>query len=751
MALKAEELVQYYQNPNGPTIGTTCHRVIEKDGLYFKDLDGSGEFKSYDDWRLPAKERAEAYVKVLTTEEKIAQLFISDWRMGKYPVTGPMADMAPEKVILDESGVLDEAEFRGKTIFGEQYLPGTSTLLKEWFSRHLILRANATAEDMTDWLNQLQAVAEECPNWIPVSVASNSRNENGEVVFGMNDAAGVFATWPGTLGIAAAVKGAGVELVDEFADCIRREWNACGLRKGYMYMADIMTDPRWQRSYGTFGEDPELVCAIMERLIPGIQGSKDGVTADGVAVTTKHFPGGGARENGFDPHYAAGQWNVYATEGSLQKYHIPAFCTAVENHTSSIMPYYSKPAKEKSAVQTDCEGNPCEFEPFGFAYNRTFIQTMLREQLGFQGYINSDTGIVHNMCWGVEMLDTAERIGFAVNHAGVDLISGLFDNEAGMEAYNRGKNDYYEIHPVPEGFTKEQLVLTEEALDRAVARTLQEMFELGMFENPYRSAKEAAAVVGEKKDWENASKVHRQSVVLLKNDGTLPLTEEKSENKKFYVEAFKKDAEQAKEATSALREMFADRILTEDPKEADYAILMVTPSSGEYFNATPGYLELDICEGKTVCNVGEDGRPEERTHEETTLSGADRICAIAEAVHKNGGKVIANINFTLAWEVGNVERYADALLAGFDTYPNATMDVIFGRFLPIGKLPITLPKGDEVLAVNEDGVCISPNDVPGYDKDQYMPDAMKDENGKAYAYRDAAGNYYELNFGLSYE
>ena len=85
--------------------------------------------------------------------------------MGKYPVTGPMAAMAPKEVILDESGVLDEAEFRGKTIFGEQYLPGTTTLLKEWFSRHLILRANATAEDMTDWLNQLQAVAEECPHW----------------------------------------------------------------------------------------------------------------------------------------------------------------------------------------------------------------------------------------------------------------------------------------------------------------------------------------------------------------------------------------------------------------------------------------------------------------------------------------------------------------------------------------------------------------------------------------------------------
>lgn len=87
---------------------------------------------------------------------------------------------------------------------------------------------------------------------------------------------------------------------------------------------------------------------------------------------------------------------------------------------------------------------------------------------------------------------------------------------------------------------------------------------------------------------------------------------------------------------------------------------------------------------------------------------------------------------------------------GFDTYPSATLDVMLGRFAPVGKLPITLPRGDEVLAVNAEGVCISPNDVPGYDKDRYMPDEMKDENGKAYAYRDSAGNYYELGFGLRY-
>ena len=177
---------------------------------------------------------------------------------------------------------------------------------------------------------------------------------------------------------------------------------------------------------------------------------------------------------------------------------------------------------------------------------------------------------------------------------------------------------------------------------------------------------------------------------------------------------------------------------------------MVNPSSGDYFTATAGYLELDICENKEVPNVDDRCRPMPQTHLETTLTGTHKITRIADVIHAKGGKVIANINFPLAWLVGNVERHVDALTAGFETYPAATLDVIFGCYTPTGKLPITLPKSDKVLAVNANGVCISPNDVPGFDKDQYMPECMKDENGKAYAYRDAHGSYYELNFGLSY-
>ena len=750
MAVKASDNYKVYENPNGQKVSTVTRKIIEKDGLYFKDIDGTGEVSKVNDWRLPASERAKAYAETLSVEEKIGQLFISDWRMGKYPSPLAMGSTEIPEYTLDESGTLDEAEHTVKNIFGEQYIPGTSKLLKEWWARHIILRANAKPDDLADYMNQLQAVAEECEHFVPVMAASNSRNEYAEPVFGMNDASGIFASWPGTMGIAAAVKGTGdLGIVDDFSDCIRRSWNASNLRKGYMYMVDVMTDPRWQRSYGTFGEDTDLICKIAEHMIPRVQGSADGVTTDGVALTMKHFPGGGARENGYDPHYKAGQWNVYQTPGSLEKYHLPGFRVSVDKNAAAIMPYYAKPAKEKSAAQV-VNGKEIEMQPFGFAYNKPLIDGLLRNEMGFKGYINSDTGIVHNMCWGVEMLDGPERIGFAISNSGVDVISGNFDHKLGMESYNRGKNDYYDTHEVPEGFTKEQLVLTDEALNRAVSRTLQGMFELGLFEDTYRDPKVAVEVAANQADWDKAMDAHRKSVTLLKNDGTLPLTADKLAGKKVYAEAFHQSPEKAVELTKGLKEMLADVTLVENPAEADLAILMLNPKSGAYFSATKGYLELDICEGKMVPDVDEFCRPMAEMHEETTLAGANRIPEIAVAVHANGGKVIANVNVVLAWLLGNVEPYVDVLTLGYDTYPSAILDVVFGRFSPVGKLPITMPRGDEVIAVNAEGICVSPNDVPGYDKDQYMPDSLKDENGKAYAYRDAAGNYYEMNFGLTY-
>lgn len=744
---KASERIRYYQNENGPVISVTVKEPIFQDGLYFRDMNGDGTLTISGDWRKSPKERAADLAARLSPDEKIGLLFLSGWNMGKYQ---------EDTNFLDETGILDEKPIdKSSSIFSETTAAGTTETIQKKHVRQFILRTNPSTRELTDWINELNRVAEEEKHFIPMLITSNSRNEHAEKIFGMNDASGEFAAWPGTLGIAAAVKGTGeIEIIDRFADCVRRNWDAVGMKKGYMYMADCVTDPRWKRTYGTFGEDPQLIQEIFQHLIPGIQGSDDGVTTDGVALTIKHFPGGGARENGFDPHYATGQWNVYPTEGSLEKYHIPGFLPAIQKKASSIMPYYAKPCKEKSAEQKDFKGNSLEWAPVGFAFNRMFLQNILREQMQFEGYINSDSGIVQNMAWGVEELEICERVALAVN-AGVDIISGSYDMEAAKEAYMRWKQGYYteQGHPVPGGYTSEEITLSEEVLNRAVMRTLTERFALGLFENPYREPEQAAKVIENAEDWEQAMDVHRKSVVLLKNLQVLPLSGIKET--KFYVEYFCKHPEEGTAAAEKekicriLKE--AGAIITEDYREASAAVLFVHPSSGEFFESTKGFIELDICAEKEVCKVDEKGRPISETHRETTVAEAGRISKIADTIHKNGGKVIISVNVTLAWQLGNVEPYADTLLAGFDTYPEATLDVILGKVQPVGVLPLTLPRGDEVLSVDAQGNCVSRNDVPGYDKDLYMPESMKDENGKAYAYRDSAGNYYEYGFGLRLE
>lgn len=120
MAKKASNHFKRYTNPNGPSISTVSRNIIRQGDLYFKDIDGTGTLSPVNDWRLSPEERAAAYVQTLTVDEKIAQLFISDWRMGPKYKNPRLGDHV---AVGDESGTLDEAEVHQKTIFGEQHLP----------------------------------------------------------------------------------------------------------------------------------------------------------------------------------------------------------------------------------------------------------------------------------------------------------------------------------------------------------------------------------------------------------------------------------------------------------------------------------------------------------------------------------------------------------------------------------------------------------------------------------------------------
>ena len=92
--------------------------------------------------------------------------------------------------------------------------------------------------------------------------------------------------------------------------------------------------------------------------------------------------------------------------------------------------------------------------------------------------------------------------------------------------------------------------------------------------------------------------------------------------------------------------------------------------------------------------------------------------------------MVVGLNVILPWLLGNVEPLADALVAGFDTRTEALFDVIVGDAAPSGRLPLTFPIDNAAIAVDEHGICASPNDVPGYDKEKFM-------DGRPYVYVDS--------------
>lgn len=689
-----------------PDLTVTSKSLIEVDGFKFKDLNGNGILDAYEDWRLTSEERAKDLVSQMTTDEKVGMMLINQMNMGKAKKEG------------DNTQVLDE-EFEkadGSPMKRRDKYPSTETM-ERLKLRHFILRDNMPSEDIAEWVNKVNEVAEATRLGIPALIASNSRNENSDVTIEGDKTEGSFSLYPGTLGIAAAVQGelsAGADytLVEEFAETVRKEWLAAGIRKGYMYMADIVTDPRWQRSYGTFGENPDLVGEIISRLIPGIQGEK--LSEDSIAMTIKHFPGGGPRENGFDPHYLAGKWNVYRTPGSLEDYHLPPFTKAVEKNPSSIMPYYSAPSIEKSHWQA-IEGEIVPFEEVGMAFNAYMLQTLLRDKLGFKGYVNSDSGVTDNTAWGMEEASVPVRFAKVVN-AGTDIIGAT--NDVGNLKAAVVKN-----------------FIAPQRIDQANVRLLKEMFDLGLFDDKtYVDVEAAKAVRLEQAGREKAYEAHLKSVTLLKNEAGLPVGKDK-----VYVEAFHKNLEKAEKITQNAREVAKELgiSLVDDYKEAETAILFLQPESGDYFNATPGLLELEICEDKT--NIAMNGD----TYKETTLSNYKRFEKIADEMRAAGKTVVASVNITLPWILGNVEPKVDILIAGYDTFLKAQLEVLIGNYQPKGKLPLTLPKNTAVIAVDEHGVCVSRNDVPGYDKDKYFREGM------TYAYEDTSGNVYKFGYGLT--
>ncbi|MGE8080229.1 S-layer homology domain-containing protein [Peribacillus loiseleuriae] len=651
-----------------PKLETRIKQKLMINGKEYKDLNGNGKLDKYENWQLPVEERVKDLVSQMTLEEKAGMMLISSHYMNEKPEGDNLLSEADQWSETNRWAQPGDSNYK----FDKPVLDasGTTKGILERNLRYFIIRQNPSADVLATWLNQIQEVAEGSRLGIPAVITSNPRNHiNTNKTFGISETVGEFSVWPGELGLAAMRD---TDLVKEFAQIAAQEWTASGIRKGYMYMADVITDPLWTRTEGTFGEHPQLAADMITAVVKGFQGDELGPNS--VALTTKHFPGGGAREDGKDPHYLFGQYNPYPTEGSLLKYHIPAFEAAIKAGTTSIMPYYAYPSNEHSAPQLD--GG---FEEVGFAYNKAIIQGLLRDKLGFKGYINTDTGITTSMPWGVEDLTKEQRYAKALE-AGVNIFSGEADPT-------------YLINAVNDKLVK------EERLDVSVTFLLTEMMQLGLFEVPYVDPENALKVATNPKSQEKADEAHRKSIVLLRNDeNLLPLNDKKIKDVKLYIEVFSKgnDEKNTKGLIETIQNYDKSITITNKLEEATHAFVWVRPSTPEASNPK--------------LNIGA----------ENGIEDVNRINEIQDTV-----PTILALNMTNPWLIDNVEGKAAAVISTFGVKAEAIVDVIRGEFSPTGKLPFTIPANQKAVDNNK-------GDVPGYDEDPSY--VYRNKDGVAYAY-----------------
>jgi beta-glucosidase len=632
------------QKPTQPQLGVRSVKILTINKLTFKDLNKNGKLDKYEDWRLPNDVRIKDLIAQMSIEDKVGFMIISTTRLNgdwAFQQNAPKTDIT--------SGFNEEDLIQPNNMFTRKPLPtpnmaaaGTTKGVLSYHLRHFILRANTNAKTMAEWANNLQALCETSRLGIPAIVASNPRNHvTVDASIGLSVGVTTFSRWPGELGMAAMRD---LKLTREFAEIAAKEWSAVGLRKGYMYMADLATEPRWQRVEGTFGEDADLSASMIREIVLGFQGTK--LNKNSVAMTTKHFPGGGPQVGGQDSHFDWGKYAHYP--GGMFDYHLKPFVAAINAGTSSIMPYYSAP-KDKS------------MEAVGFSYNKAIIQDLLRKKLGFKGIINSDTGPIDMMPWGVEGLSVVERYQKAIE-AGVDIFSGSADPTQLLETVKKG-------------------LVSETRINESIARLLKEKFELGLFENPYVDVENAIKTVGNTTFQKKADVALRKSIVLLRNDAKLlPVTTKT----KIYFETYYDNGRSNqpiavnKPAISSLKNI--EFVNTKD--EADVILVWLIPSGGGLFSSQGKPIELQLSKNKIdVAHINE------------LIASKPTIVAI---------------NYTNPWVIDEIDNSnTKTILATFGTTQEALLDIVSGIVKPTAKMPFTTPISKQAVEDNQ-------SDVPGY-------------------------------------
>ena len=503
--------------------------------------------------------------------------------------------------------------------------------------------------EVAEVANRLQRRAvEESRLGIPLIIPVDATHGHGYV--------GGATVFPHNLGLAATWE---PELARRVGGVTAREVRATGGHQNYGPTCDVVRDPRWGRTFETFGESPRLVGEMAAAKAVGVREAEPDVL-----TTAKHFPAYGDPERGED---AA---PVDVSPLTLRRVFLAPFERVLEAGVDVVMPCYN-------AVN----GIPAHG-------SERLLSGLLRDELGFEGFVSSDWGGVDQLHEDHRVTDSREDSIRLATHAGLDVasIGGVRHARAIHEAVEAG-------------------AISRERLDESVRRILTAKFRLGLFDDPYVDPEESARTLGREDHRDLAYEVARKSVTMLENDGLLPL----SGGEDLLVTGANADAPLAQVGGWSVED--PDQVAGETIREA----LEAGPGSGtvtyerglgtdgdDIDAAVAAAEDADVAvvvlgEGwyihEFATNPPKDGP--EAFPSRLDLALPEEQQTLLERVHATGTPtVLALISgrpLATPWAAENV----DAILWSY--YPGteggrALADVLFGAEEPGGRLPISVPR-----------------------------------------------------------
>ncbi|MCR4951153.1 MAG: glycoside hydrolase family 3 protein, partial [Solobacterium sp.] len=265
------------------------------------------------------------------------------------------------------------------------------------------------------------------------------------------------------------------ELAEKMSHIIGQESRTVGITSAMSPVIDVSNDPRWGRTYETYGEDPYLVSQFGINYVRGMQ-------AEGVSCIAKHFLG-----------YASTQGGLNTAQARI--------------NDRELYEVYATPfeAADKEAGLGAMMANYGEIDGMPVITNKKIARTLLRDTMGFKGVLTSDGAAVLKLFNYYKLTKTYKEAGLLAKIGGADT-------EIPVGAAFRQLPDY-----VREGKLDEALI------DESVRRVLKVKFDTGLFENPYAQIEELADAFANAEKEALSAEIAEKSIVMLKNDGVLPL------------------------------------------------------------------------------------------------------------------------------------------------------------------------------------------------------------------------------------